>query len=130
LLKGDPAKIIASQKQWDEDVEAKRKDPGKDKPPKTYREFYMHNTSHWLGLDVHDVGDYRHGDQWVKLRSGCVLTVEPGLYIAQDRKDVPAKYRGIGIRIEDDVLVTNGKPDVLTKDCVKGVKETEALMAR
>jgi Xaa-Pro aminopeptidase len=90
----------------------------------------MHNTSHWLGLDVHDVGDYRHGDQWVKLRSGCVLTVEPGLYIAQDRKDVPAKYRGIGIRIEDDVLVTNGKPDVLTKDCVKGVKETEALMAR
>jgi Xaa-Pro aminopeptidase len=59
-----------------------------------------------------------------------VLTVEPGLYIAQDRKDVPAKFRGIGIRIEDDVLVTNGKPDVLTKDCVKGVKETEALMAR
>lgn len=130
LLKGDPAKIIAAQRQWDEDVEAKRKDPITDKPPKTYREFYMHNTSHWLGLDVHDVGDYRHGEEWVKLRPGCVLTVEPGLYISKDRKDVPAKYRGIGIRIEDDVLVTNGKPDVLTRNCVKGVEETEELMAR
>jgi Xaa-Pro aminopeptidase len=130
LLKGNPAKIIATQKQWDEDVEAKRKDPTKDKAPKTYREFYMHNTSHWLGLDVHDVGDYRHGEEWVKLRPGYVLTVEPGMYIAKDRKDVPAKYRGIGIRIEDDVLVTSTKPDVLTRDCVKGVEETEALMAR
>lgn len=129
LLKGDPAKIIATQKQWEEDVKAKRKDPAKDKPPKTYREFYMHNTSHWLGLDVHDVGDYRNGEDWVKLRPGCVLTVEPGLYIAKDRKDVPARYRGIGIRIEDDVLVTTGKPEVLTRDCVKGVEETEALMA-
>ena len=129
LLKGDPAKIIATQKQWDDDVQAKRKDPMKDKAPKTYREFYMHNTSHWLGLDVHDVGDYRHGEKWVKLQAGCVLTVEPGLYIAKDRKDVPAKYRGIGIRIEDDVLVTKGKPDVLTHDCVKGVKEVEAWMA-
>jgi Xaa-Pro aminopeptidase len=130
LLKGDPAKIIAAQRQWDEDVEAKRKNPTEDKAPRTYREFYMHNTSHWLGLDVHDVGDYRNGDQWVKLRPGCVLTVEPGLYIAKDRKDVPAKYRGIGVRIEDDVLVTSGKPDVLTKDCVKGVEETEALMSQ
>jgi Xaa-Pro aminopeptidase len=130
LLKGDPAKIIATQKQWDDDVEAKRKNPGKDKAPKTYREFYMHNTSHWLGLDVHDVGDYRHGNQWVSLRAGCVLTVEPGMYISRERTDVPAKYRGIGIRIEDDVLVTNSKPDVLTRDCVKGVEETETLMAR
>jgi Xaa-Pro aminopeptidase len=130
LLKGDPAKIIATQRQWDEDVRAKRKDPVKDKLPRTYREFYMHNTSHWLGLDVHDVGDYRHGDHWVKLQPGCVLTVEPGLYIANDRKDVPARYRGIGVRIEDDVLVTSGKPEVLTKDCVKGVEATEALMAR
>ena len=129
LLKGNPAKIIATQKQWDEDVKAKRKDPAKHKPPRTYREFYMHNTSHWLGLDVHDVGDYRHGEEWVKLQPGCVLTVEPGLYIAKDRKDVPARYRGIGIRIEDDVLVTSGKPDVLTGDCVKGVREVEALMA-
>jgi Xaa-Pro aminopeptidase len=129
LLKGDPAKIIATQKEWEEDVKAKRKDPAKDKAPKTYREFYMHNTSHWLGLDVHDVGDYRHGGEWVKLRPGCVLTVEPGLYIAKDRKDVPQRYRGIGIRIEDDVLVTNDKPDVLTRDCVKGVEEVEAWMA-
>jgi Xaa-Pro aminopeptidase len=129
LLKGNPKNIIAEQKQWDEDVKAKRKDPKKHKPPRTYREFYMHNTSHWLGLDVHDVGDYRHGDQWVKLQPGCVLTVEPGLYIAKERKDVPARYRGIGVRIEDDVLVTNGKPEVLTRDCVKGVEETEALMA-
>ena len=89
----------------------------------------MHNTSHWLGLDVHDVGDYRHGEDWVKLRPGCVLTVEPGLYIAKDRKDVPERYRGIGIRIEDDVLVTNDKPDVMTRDCAKGVEEVEALMA-
>jgi Xaa-Pro aminopeptidase len=89
----------------------------------------MHNTSHWLGLDVHDVGDYRHGEKWVKLSPGCVLTVEPGLYIARGRKDVPARYRGIGIRIEDDVLVTHDKPEVLTRDCVKGVEEVEALMA-
>jgi Xaa-Pro aminopeptidase len=129
LLKGDPAKIIATQKQWEEDVKAKRKNPAKDKAPKTYREFYMHNTSHWLGLDVHDVGDYRHGEKWVKLSPGCVLTVEPGLYIARGRKDVPARYRGIGIRIEDDVLVTHDKPEVLTRDCVKGVEEVEALMA-
>ena len=129
LLKGDPAKIIATQKQWEDDVQAKRKDPAKDKAPKTYREFYMHNTSHWLGMDVHDVGDYRHGENWVKLQAGCVLTVEPGLYIARDRKDVPARFRGIGIRIEDDVLVTKGKPEVLTRDCVKGVQEVEALMA-
>jgi Xaa-Pro aminopeptidase len=129
LLKGDPAKIIATQKHWEEDVKAKRKDPTKDKAPKTYREFYMHNTSHWLGLDVHDVGDYRHGEKWVKLSPGCVLTVEPGLYIARGRKDVPARYRGIGIRIEDDVLVTHDKPEVLTRDCVKGVEEVEALMA-
>lgn len=129
LLKGDPAKIIATQKQWEDDVQAKRKDPAKDKAPKTYREFYMHNTSHWLGMDVHDVGDYRHGENWVKLQPGCVLTVEPGLYIARDRKDVPARFRGIGIRIEDDILVTNGKPEVLTRACVKGVQEVEALMA-
>lgn len=128
LLKGKPSEIIATQRQWEEDVKARRKDPAKHKAPRTYREFYMHNTSHWLGLDVHDVGDYRHGEQWVKLKAGCVLTVEPGLYIAGNRKDVPARYRGIGIRIEDDVLVTTGKPEVLTRDCVKGVKETEALM--
>ncbi len=130
LLKGDPAKIIAAQQQWDEDVKNKKVDPVKDadKAPKTYREFYMHNTSHWLGMDVHDVGDYKQGEDWVPLRPGCVLTIEPGLYIAKDRTDVPEKYRGIGVRIEDDVLVTTGEPDVLTKDSVKTVEDIEAIM--
>ncbi|MCC6464515.1 MAG: aminopeptidase P N-terminal domain-containing protein [Planctomycetes bacterium] len=130
LLKGEPKKIIAAQEQWDEDVKLKKVDPAKDreKAPKTYREFYMHNTGHWLGMDVHDVGDYKNGDDWVALRPGCVLTVEPGLYIAQERTDVPEKYRGIGVRIEDDVLVTTGEPDVLTKDCPKTVEDIEALM--
>lgn len=128
LLKGDPKQIIATQLQWEEDVKSKKKDPQKDEAPRTYREFYMHNTSHWLGLDVHDVGDYRHGEEWVKLRPGCVLTVEPGIYIAASRTDVPEQYRGIGVRIEDDVLVTNGKADVLTSDCVKTVEDVEALM--
>ena len=128
LLQGNPKDIIATQLQWEEDVRNKKKDPEKDTPPRTYREFYMHNTSHWLGLDVHDVGDYRQGQDWVKLRAGCVLTVEPGIYIARERTDVPAQYRGIGVRIEDDVLVTNGKADVLTHEAVKGVEEVEALM--
>ncbi|MBK9974602.1 MAG: aminopeptidase P N-terminal domain-containing protein [Planctomycetes bacterium] len=128
LLKGDPKEIIATQTQWDEDVKNKKKDPAKDKAPRTYREFYMHNTSHWLGMDVHDVGEYKNGDNWVALRAGCVLTVEPGLYIAANRDDVPAKYKGIGVRIEDDVLVTGGKADVLTQDAAKTVEDIEALM--
>ncbi|MCC6573558.1 MAG: aminopeptidase P N-terminal domain-containing protein [Planctomycetes bacterium] len=129
LLKGDPKKIIADQKQWDEDVKNKKKDPKNDKAPKSYREFYMHNTSHWLGMDVHDVGVYRYGEKWRELAPGCVLTVEPGIYIAAERDDVPAKYKGIGVRIEDDVLVTKGDPEVLTKDAPKTVSEIEAVMA-
>ncbi|MCB9933519.1 MAG: aminopeptidase P N-terminal domain-containing protein [Planctomycetes bacterium] len=131
LLEGNPADIIAAQKQWDEDVKNKKVDPKKDKgnEPRTYREFYMHNTGHWLGMDVHDVGKYKDGDDWVPLRAGCVLTVEPGIYIAKDRDDVPEKYRGIGVRIEDDVLVTKGEPDVMTRDAVKTVEDIEALMA-
>src|SRR5690606_38140279 len=80
LLEGNPADIIAAQMQWDEDVKNKKVDPKKDKgnEPRTYREFYMHNTGHWLGMDVHDVGKYKDGDDWVPLRAGCVLTVEPG----------------------------------------------------
>jgi Xaa-Pro aminopeptidase len=89
----------------------------------------MHNTGHWLGMDVHDVGRYKDGENWAPLKPGCVLTVEPGIYIARDRQDVPEQYRGIGIRIEDDVLVTEGDPDVLTKDVPKTVEEIEALMA-
>ena len=128
LLEGEPAKIIAAQAQWDEDLKNKKVDPKKDKAPRTYREFYMHNTGHWLGMDVHDVGKYKEGDEWVPLRAGCVLTVEPGLYIAADRDDVPEKYRGIGVRIEDDVLVTKGDPDSMSNDAVKTVEDIEALM--
>jgi Xaa-Pro aminopeptidase len=129
LLEGDPKQIIALQEQWDEDVKNKRKDPKKDQAPRTYREFYMHNTGHWLGMDVHDVGDYRQGDEWAPLRPGCLLTVEPGLYISAERTDVPAKYRGIGVRIEDDVLVTKGEPEVLTAAAPKTIEDIEALMA-
>ena len=71
-----------------------------------HRAFYMHRVGHWLGLDVHDVGDYRVGDQWRMLEPGMVMTVEPGLYIPADNTKVAKKWRGIGIRIEDDVVVT------------------------
>src|SRR5690606_17030125 len=66
-----------------------------------YRRFYMHRTGHWLGMDVHDVGDYKVGDEWRVLEPGMVLTVEPGLYVAADDDTVDARWRGIGIRIED-----------------------------
>ncbi len=80
-------------------------------------------------MDVHDVSTYKQGDDWVKLRPGCVLTVEPGIYIAAERDDVPDQYKGIGIRIEDDVLITPDGPDVLTKDCPKTIEAIEMLMA-
>jgi Xaa-Pro aminopeptidase len=92
-----------------------------------YREFYMHRTGHWIGMDVHDVGDYKVGDEWRLLESGMVTTVEPGLYIPDSRK-VPKKWRNIGIRIEDDVAVTSNGPDVLTKGLVKDADDIEALM--
>ena len=92
-----------------------------------YREFYMHRTGHWLGMDVHDVGDYKVGDEWRILESGMVMTVEPGVYISGGRK-VPKKWRNIGIRIEDDVAVTTNGPDVLTKGLVKDPDGIEALM--
>lgn len=96
----------------------------------TYRAFYMHKTGHWLGLDVHDVGDYRIDGQFRLLEPGMVVTVEPGLYIAPDAKGVPAKYRGIGIRIEDDVIVTDGDPIVISDDLPKQAEAIEALMAQ
>ena len=71
-----------------------------------YKPFFMHRIGHWLGMDVHDVGDYKIDQEWRLLEPGMVLTVEPGLYIAADCKSVDEKWRGIGIRIEDDVLVT------------------------
>lgn len=94
-----------------------------------YREFYMHRVGHWLGLDVHDVGDYRVGNEWRVLEPGMVMTVEPGLYIAPGNKSVAKRWRGIGIRIEDDVVVTEQGCDVISSGVPKAVAEIEALMA-
>ena len=94
-----------------------------------YRQFYMHGTGHWLGMDVHDVGAYKHAGEWRPYEAGMVVTIEPGLYIAPDDETVDAKWRGIGIRIEDDVVATTNGPLVLTKDVVKSVEDIEALMA-
>ena len=86
----------------------------------------MHGTSHWLGMDVHDVGSYTNKGKARPLEAGMVITVEPGLYVAADAPDVPAELRGIGVRIEDDVVVTAGAPDVLTAGCPKTIKDIEA----
>ncbi|MDH3267143.1 MAG: aminopeptidase P N-terminal domain-containing protein [Gammaproteobacteria bacterium] len=94
-----------------------------------YREYFMHRTGHWLGIDVHDVGDYKVGDEWRLLEPGMVTTVEPGIYIPASRK-VPAKWRNIGIRIEDDVAVTSSGPDVLSKGLAKDPDKIESLMQR
>lgn len=96
----------------------------------TFRQFYMHGTGHWLGMDVHDVGSYKIDGEWRAYEEGMVVTVEPGLYIAPDDETVDAKWRGIGIRIEDDVVATENGPLVLTKDVVKTVEDIEALMAQ
>ena len=96
---------------------------------KSYSRFYMHRTGHWLGMDVHDVGDYKVDGHWRLLERGMVLTVEPGLYIPMGAKGVAKKWQGIGIRIEDDVLVTDGEPEVLSRDVPKSVGAIEAVMA-
>ncbi|WP_407704440.1 Xaa-Pro aminopeptidase [Winslowiella arboricola] len=93
-----------------------------------HRQFFMHGLSHWLGLDVHDVGDYGTVDRGRILQPGMVLTIEPGLYIAPDA-DVPAEYRGIGIRIEDDIVITAEGNENLTDSVVKDADDIEALMA-
>jgi Xaa-Pro aminopeptidase len=93
----------------------------------TYKRFYMHRTGHWLGLDVHDAGEYKRAGQWRALAPGMVLTVEPGLYI-RAADDVPERLRDIGVRIEDDVLVTEAGCEVLTAEAPKAVTEVEALM--
>jgi Xaa-Pro aminopeptidase len=115
LLQGDVDTLITEEPE-----------PEKQK----YKPFYMHKTSHWLGLDVHDVGVYKHNPEtWATLQPGQVLTVEPGLYIspdiqlAEDQPSVPEIWRGIGIRIEDDVLVTADGHEVLTRDVPKEVSE-------
>ena len=94
-----------------------------------YRKFYMHRTGHWLGLDVHDVGDYKVGDQWRLLEPGMVLTIEPGIYIPAKSRGVSRKWWDIGIRIEDDVLVTRDGCEVLSAAVPKTVQDIETLMA-
>ncbi len=94
-----------------------------------YARFFMHRTGHWLGMDVHDVGDYKIDGHWRELEPGMVLTVEPGLYVPRGAKGVAKKWQGMGIRIEDDVAVTKGEPDVLTRDVPKSIEQIEALMA-
>lgn len=94
-----------------------------------YRRFYMHKTGHWLGLDVHDVGEYRIDGEYRELEPGMVFTVEPGIYIPPGSKGVAAKWQGIGVRIEDDVAVTADGHEVLTVAAPKEIDEIEALLA-
>lgn len=108
LLQGDVDELIANE---------------------AYKAFYMHRAGHWLGMDVHDVGDYKVGGEWRVLEVGMTLTVEPGIYVAPDNQQVAKKWRGIGIRIEDDVVVTKKGCEILTGDVPKTVTEIEALMA-
>jgi Xaa-Pro aminopeptidase len=93
----------------------------------TYKRFYMHRTGHWLGLDVHDAGEYKRGGKWRALEPGMVLTVEPGLYI-RGAQDVPQRLHGIGIRVEDDVLVSEAGCEVLSAEAPKSIEDIEALM--
>ncbi len=92
-----------------------------------YRPYFMHATSHWLGLDVHDAGAYTVGGKPRPLEPGMVITVEPGLYIAADCEDAPAELRGIGVRIEDDILITADGRENLTAACPKDVADLEAI---
>jgi len=94
-----------------------------------YKRFYLHKTGHWLGLDVHDVGDYRIDGESRLLEAGMVFTIEPGLYIDAADKTVPERWRGIGIRIEDDVLITKDGHKVLTEGLPRTAEETEGWMA-
>ena len=93
----------------------------------TYKRFYMHRTGHWLGMDVHDAGEYKRAGAWRALEPGMTLTVEPGLYL-RAAEDVPERLRDIGVRIEDDVVVTRGACEVLTAEAPKAIDEIEALI--
>ncbi len=106
LLEGDPVELVARE---------------------AYKKFYMHSTSHWLGLDVHDVGSYRDGDDPRKLAPGIAFTVEPGLYIAEDA-EVDTRFRGIGVRIEDDVVITADGHENLNTAIPKAPDDLEALV--
>ena len=94
-----------------------------------YKEFYMHRVGHWIGMDVHDVGNYKIDGNWRVLEAGMVTTIEPGIYIAPDNTDVPEQWRGIGVRIEDDVLVTKSGYRILSIGVPKTVLEIEAFMS-
>jgi Xaa-Pro aminopeptidase len=108
LLTGEPEKLIAEE---------------------AYKPFFMHRTSHWLGMDVHDVGAYYRDGRARELEPGMVLTVEPGIYISKDNDRVAPEWRGIGVRIEDDILVTDGEPQNLTGSIPKTVQEIERACA-
>jgi Xaa-Pro aminopeptidase len=108
LLKGTPSQLIKTE---------------------AYRDFYMHRVGHWIGMDVHDVGDYKIDDRWRLMEPGMVTTVEPGIYISPDNTKVPKKWRGIGVRIEDDVLVTKTGNRILTTGIPKTIEEIESFMA-
>ncbi|MEP6911244.1 MAG: M24 family metallopeptidase, partial [bacterium] len=109
LLQGKPEELIKEEK---------------------YKQFYMHGLGHFLGIDVHDVGRYYSDGESRPLEPGMVMTVEPGIYVTPSTKDIPGKYLGIGVRIEDDVLVTENGPRVLSHKVPKDAKEIEALMAK
>ncbi len=94
-----------------------------------YKKFFMHGTGHWLGMDVHDVGDYKIDGHWRQLEPGMVLTIEPGLYIPEGSRGVARKWQGMGIRIEDDILVTRDGHEILSADAPKTIEEIEAIMA-
>jgi Xaa-Pro aminopeptidase len=94
-----------------------------------YRRFYMHKTGHWLGLDVHDVGEYKVAGEFRELEPGMAFTIEPGLYIPPGSKGVPPQYQGIGIRIEDDVVITKDGCQVLTDGVPREADEVEAVLA-
>lgn len=107
VLKGDVKKLIRDE---------------------AYKPWFLHRTGHWLGLDVHDVGDYKIDEKWRLLEPGMALTIEPGIYLP-DKAPVPKRFRGMGIRVEDDVIVTDGEPEILTSAVPKHIDEIEALMA-
>lgn len=109
LIKGDLDELIAEE---------------------AYKPFYMHRIGHWIGMDVHDVGDYKVGGEWRVLEVGMVMTVEPGIYVSPNDESVAKKWRGIGIRIEDDVLITKTGYDILSDGVPKTVVEIERLMAK
>ena len=95
---------------------------------KAYREFYMHGSGHWLGLDVHDCGNYKVNGAWRKLEPGMVLTVEPGIYIREGTENVAKRWQGIGVRIEDDLLVTASGYENLSAALPVEIEQIEAYM--